>query len=149
MNTIPTYYFGSLDVISLFIPNDLVGAGGSGSFDDQAEYFGPILAELNDHVDVSRVRAEMDEVGIEPEKYADDSDLWEYVSWLIAMDTVEIDRDQFIEWDGIEWFQNEDGTWGWWACQPGCLPDGDMQGPFDSAAECIADIAENMSRMEG
>ena len=22
--------------------------------------------------------------------------------------------------------------WYWWACQPGCLPDGEAQGPFDS-----------------
>lgn len=30
-------------------------------------------------------------------------------------------------------------AWYWWACYPGCLPDGDPVGPFDSWAEAIAD----------
>lgn len=29
--------------------------------------------------------------------------------------------------------------WYWWACFPGCLPDGDPSGPFDSEADAIAD----------
>jgi hypothetical protein len=29
--------------------------------------------------------------------------------------------------------------WYWWACWPGCLPDGEPNGPFNSEAEAIAD----------
>ena len=32
----------------------------------------------------------------------------------------------------------EDG-WYWWPCFPGCLPDGDPNGPFDSMEEALAD----------
>lgn len=27
--------------------------------------------------------------------------------------------------------------WYWWACQPGCLPDGDAEGPFETEDEAI------------
>lgn len=29
--------------------------------------------------------------------------------------------------------------WHWWACFPGCLPDGEPMGPFDTEEEAIAD----------
>lgn len=29
--------------------------------------------------------------------------------------------------------------WYWWPCFPGCLPDGDPSGPFDTEAEATAD----------
>jgi hypothetical protein len=29
--------------------------------------------------------------------------------------------------------------WYWWACFPGCLPDGEAHGPFETEAEAIAD----------
>ena len=32
--------------------------------------------------------------------------------------------------------------WYWWGCFPGCLPDGDPIGPFDSEEEAIADAQE-------
>lgn len=35
------------------------------------------------------------------------------------------------------------GGWFWWACFPGCLPDGPPTGPFDSHAEALADAQEN------
>ena len=33
--------------------------------------------------------------------------------------------------------------WYWWACFPGCLPDGDATGPFASEAEAITDARES------
>lgn len=30
--------------------------------------------------------------------------------------------------------------WYWWACLPGCLPDSDAVGPFESEQEAINDI---------
>lgn len=32
--------------------------------------------------------------------------------------------------------------WYWWPCFPGCLPDGDPVGPFDTEAEAIADARD-------
>ena len=32
-----------------------------------------------------------------------------------------------------------DPGWYWWACFPGCLPDGDAMGPFDTEGEAIDD----------
>lgn len=29
--------------------------------------------------------------------------------------------------------------WYWWSCFPGCVPDSDPYGPFDTEAEAIAD----------
>ena len=32
--------------------------------------------------------------------------------------------------------------WYWWACFPGCLPDGDPIGPFDTKQAAIADARD-------
>ena len=29
--------------------------------------------------------------------------------------------------------------WYWWACFPGCMPDGDEHGPFDTEQEAMDD----------
>jgi hypothetical protein len=34
--------------------------------------------------------------------------------------------------------------WYWWSCFPGCLPDSEPVGPFDTEAEALAD-AQNIS----
>lgn len=36
------------------------------------------------------------------------------------------------------WGVNPAGFY-WWACFPGCMPDGDPIGPFDTEAEALAD----------
>jgi hypothetical protein len=33
--------------------------------------------------------------------------------------------------------------WYWWACFPGCLPDGDPVGPFGTEQEAIDDIRQS------
>lgn len=38
----------------------------------------------------------------------------------------------------------ENGGWFWWSCSPGCLPDSDPIGPFDTADEALADARENV-----
>jgi len=45
-------------------------------------------------------------------------------------------------------FVNEEGNplppgWYWWACFPGCLPDGDPQGPYESEQAAIDAAQEN------
>ena len=44
--------------------------------------------------------------------------------------------DAMVEELGIQ------GGWFWWPCFPGCLPDGDMTGPFDTYAEALADAQD-------
>ena len=33
--------------------------------------------------------------------------------------------------------------WYWWACYPGCLPDGEHVGPFGTSAEAYQDAVGN------
>jgi hypothetical protein len=35
--------------------------------------------------------------------------------------------------------------WYWWPCFPGCLPDGDANGPFASREAALADAQEDAS----
>ena len=37
-----------------------------------------------------------------------------------------------------------DPGWYWWSCSPGCLPDSDPIGPFETEAEALADAQEGM-----
>jgi hypothetical protein len=32
--------------------------------------------------------------------------------------------------------------WYWWTCFPGCLPDGDANGPFDTEEEALEDAQD-------
>ena len=32
--------------------------------------------------------------------------------------------------------------WYWWSCSPGCLPDSEPVGPFDSESEALSDAVE-------
>lgn len=44
--------------------------------------------------------------------------------------------------DGIDADENGEAYasgWYWWSCFPGCLPDGEPMGPFDTEEEVIAD----------
>jgi hypothetical protein len=42
---------------------------------------------------------------------------------------------------GIDEVQMEPG-WYWWACFPGCMPDGDPYGPYGSEEEALADARD-------
>lgn len=54
------------------------------------------------------------------------------------------------EYGSFEVFHSEDynlgpghdSGWYWWACFPGCLPDGDPIGPFKSEDEAIEDAKD-------
>jgi hypothetical protein len=35
------------------------------------------------------------------------------------------------------------GGWYWWSCFPGCLPDSEPMGPFQTEAEALADAQED------
>jgi hypothetical protein len=41
-----------------------------------------------------------------------------------------------------------DSGWYWWACFPGCLPDGDPQGPYATEAEAT-EAAQEGSEVDG
>ena len=51
------------------------------------------------------------------------------------------------EWMDEQGSQLPEG-WYWWACFPGCLPDGDPYGPFATEAEALADAQENAEEEE-
>ncbi len=36
------------------------------------------------------------------------------------------------------------GGWYWWSCSPGCLPDGEPSGPFETEEEALADAREGI-----
>jgi hypothetical protein len=38
--------------------------------------------------------------------------------------------------------RNYPAGWYWWACFPGCMPDSDPMGPFDSLESALADARE-------
>lgn len=50
-------------------------------------------------------------------------------------------HDPYCTGDESDW-RNYPG-WYWWPCFPGCLPDGEPIGPFDSQADAIASAQEN------
>jgi len=53
--------------------------------------------------------------------------------------------DQFSAQDDIAFSHivgYADAGWYWWACFPGCLPDGDPIGPFHTEADALADAQD-------
>ena len=44
--------------------------------------------------------------------------------------------------DGEETEHLEHDKWYWWSCFPGCLPDGEPNGPFETEAEALADAQD-------
>lgn len=58
----------------------------------------------------------------------------EYGSFEVFYKTEKEIRD---EWDSV-WINSTAGRltgWYWWPCFPGCMPDGDPQGPYESEEE--------------
>lgn len=56
--------------------------------------------------------------------------------------TAEHGYDPIVTGDGDDepW---EIGRWYWWSCMPGCLPDSDPHGPFDTEVEATADMRDD------
>lgn len=46
--------------------------------------------------------------------------------------------------DMVEAHKAEHVGWYWWPCFPGCMPDGEAMGPFDTEDEALADAREGM-----
>src|SRR5512147_1800821 len=42
----------------------------------------------------------------------------------------------------------EHDKWYWWSCFPGCLPDGEPNGPFETEEEALADAREGIEEEE-
>ncbi len=51
--------------------------------------------------------------------------------------TTDPDDTGILHTDKVGWF--------YWSCFPGCLPDGEPNGPFDTEEAAIADMRENWS----
>lgn len=59
------------------------------------------------------------------------------------------DIETFRVKDGFPRVSGEDGEcladgWYWWSCFPGCLPDSDPVGPFDTETDALADAREGL-----
>jgi len=68
-----------------------------------------------------------------------------------ALPNVEVfyDDGDTSEWGGEPRNYDEDGEpvqpgWYWWPCFPGCLPDGEPIGPFETEQDAIDDAQEDM-----
>jgi hypothetical protein len=57
------------------------------------------------------------------------------------------DVEVFYAWEGeLEWEGQEEPSeegWYYWFCLPGCMPDSDPIGPFETEAEAINDAKES------
>jgi len=82
--------FGYRNYWILKVPADMVAC--SGAWDEEAAHYGPILSDLNQDVAANELRLEMEDSGIDPEKYSMDTEVWEYVAWMIACDRMEETR---------------------------------------------------------
>lgn len=72
------------------------------------------------------------------ESVEQDEDLmWEAGKQFPLMHMNSRDRQKAIEWAIEE--SGATGGYFWWACFPGCLPDGPAIGPFKTRAEALAD----------
>lgn len=63
-----------------------------------------------------------------------------YHNWPSELD--ELPYGSFEVFQAVPMQANDDlipGKWYWWACFPGCLPDGDACGPFDDATDAWLD----------
>lgn len=50
-----------------------------------------------------------------------------------------LDRNAMWTVTGDALADDSEPGWYWWFCFPGCLPDGDPVGPFDTEADALAD----------
>ena len=52
----------------------------------------------------------------------------------------------YVAWPGLttedDQYCPSGKGWYWWACFPGCLPDGDPSGPFENEQEAIKDATD-------
>lgn len=68
---------------------------------------------------------------------------------LPNIETFHMSATDFAEADPDSWMALESDTspedhagWYWWSCFPGCMPDGDAEGPFETEALALADARE-------
>lgn len=55
----------------------------------------------------------------------------------------------FISQDELSEYADLDSAgWYWWACFPGCLPDSDPIGPFDTESEAVQDAQSESWQFE-
>ena len=77
-----TEYFGSLRIIEITVPTDMIANPG--------ESYGPILAEINPDANIADIRAELGEYGMEYDWQNEPlMTVWQYVAWLIACDRMD------------------------------------------------------------
>jgi hypothetical protein len=63
------------------------------------------------------------------------------VEYLSSSNYHQFQNDDGMRFGSFETFEGGDGFY-WWPCFPGCLPDSEPVGPFDSEFECLVDALE-------
>ena len=88
MTTEIEYFGGSFFSIEITVPADLMGH--QGSWDDDAEFYGPELQRLNpmlSDADMIMIRVELAELGLGKNWHTEPDDIvWQYVSWILAFE---------------------------------------------------------------
>jgi hypothetical protein len=49
------------------------------------------------------------------------------------------------DWDSTRITSETTAGWYWWACFPGCLPDGEPMGPFETEQDAIESAQGDMT----
>ena len=75
-----------------------------------------------------------------PSRASDPHALPDVEVFQITGDIAETRDGEFIDQEGLPLPPG----WYWWSCMPGCLPDGEPTGPFETEAEALAD-AQNVN----
>jgi hypothetical protein len=89
----------------------------------------------DNHAGYHQFHAEPDNSHATPERHGSFE-----VFWHDGGHMVEHDGDGDMSLD--DWRDAERAGWYWWACFPGCLPDGELCGPFASSAQAHEDADE-------
>lgn len=79
----------------------------------------------------------------DPKRANDPHALPDVETWYVTEMVAQLSRKQAqADSDGDDEGPTPSAGWYWWSCSPGCLPDGDPQGPFATEAEALADAQE-------
>jgi hypothetical protein len=74
----------------------------------------------------------------DPERESDPHSLPDVEVFEITGNIAETRDGEFVDHDGLPYPPG----WYWWTCLPGCLPDSDPVGPFETEEDALADAQD-------
>lgn len=78
--------------VQLLVPVDMGDSFHTGDWKDEADFYGPIVADLNSDIDIDDIKSEIRNLGIDPGKTDDEA--WKYTSWIVAGNLRDAQTDQ-------------------------------------------------------